>query len=235
MSFQERLQRSLSDYLARPTSVRPQLGDVIKDIDKKLPETVIFGGMIREFALGNARRFVSDIDLVSLAGQSEIYNAIQSYAPTKNKFGGYRFILKKQRFDIWSLHDTWAFRHGHVSGSTFKDLLKTTFFNVDAGCYDIHQKNIHLLDGYEACIRDRILDINLLQNPNPRAMAKKALDLVLNRKLGMTMTLAKFVAENLNSEYSSWLEKQLLARIINFITRDKPGIFRFNPQGELDP
>lgn len=72
--------------------------------------------MIREFALGNARRFVSDIDLVSTASQSEIAIAVAKHSAVQNKFGGFRFVIEKQRFDIWSLPDTWAFRSGVACG-----------------------------------------------------------------------------------------------------------------------
>ena len=234
MSFRDRLERNLGDYFARPAIGRAQLRETIDNIVQKLPETVIFGGMIREFGFGNAKGFTSDIDLVSVAARPQIYEAISIYQPSLNKFGGYRFIVNKRRFDIWSLRETWALSAGHVSGSSFEDLLKTTFFNVDAACYDVHRKQLSLLESCEYGISHRALDINLLENPNPEGMARRALALMLTRQLSMSKALTQFVVQTLEPADLNWVEQRLLNKAHEFLKSEQSGVFRFDLQQQLD-
>lgn len=233
MTFEKRLERNLGEYLGRRTVGRPKLKEAIADVISVLPDTVIFGGMIREFALGNARRFVSDIDLVSTASQSEIAVAVTKYSAVRNKFGGFRFVIEKQRFDVWSLPDTWAFRSGFAFGDTFSDLLTTSFFNVDAACYHVDRKELLCLPGYDQWIRERILDINLLQNPHPPSMVRRALVLMQTRQLGVTRRLAEYIVSHIESQTLTWVDQLLMSKLREFLARDGQDQFRFSPQAEL--
>lgn len=234
MSFEKRLQRNLGEYLARRTVRRPKLKEAIAEVIAALPDTVIFGGMVREFALGNARGFVSDIDLVSTASQSDISLAVSKYNAVRNKFGGFRFVIEKQRFDIWSLMDTWAFKNGFASGVEFADLLTTSFFNVDAACYHVDRNQLLCLPGFESWIQNRTLDINLIENPNSQSMARRALVLMQTRQLGATRRLAEYIVENITIETLTWADQLVMKKLGEFLTSDCPDDFWFLPQGELD-
>ena len=233
MSFEKSLQRNLRDYLARRTVGRPKLKLAITEIIAALPDTVIFGGMIREFALGNARGFVSDIDLVTTASQADIYLVVSRYNAIRNKFGGFRFVIEKQRFDIWSLTDTWAFKNGFASGVEFADLLATSFFNVDAACYHVGRNQLLCLPGYDDWVVKRILDINLLQNPQPQSMARRAIVLIQTRQLGVTRRLAEYIASYIGRETLTWTDQLLMSKLGKFLTSDCQTEFRFYPQAEL--
>lgn len=233
MSFKRRLQRNLGEYLARRTVGRPKLKEAITDVIKALPDTVIFGGMIREFSLGNARGFVSDIDLVSMATQSDISLAVLQYNAIRNKFGGFRFEIEKQRFDIWSLADTWAFKSGFASGVGFNDLLQTTFFNIDAACYHVDRKQLLCLPGYEGWIKGHVLDINLAQNPHPFSMVRRALVLIQTRQLAATRRLAEYIVSHVDNQELTWTEQMLIDKLGEFVASESPGDFRFTPQGTL--
>ncbi len=233
MTFELRLERNLGDYLGRRTVGRPKLKATIADVISALPDSVIFGGMIREFALGNARGFVSDIDLVSTASQSQISLAVSQYHAVRNKFGGFRFVIEKQRFDVWSLSDTWAFRNGFATGETFADLLTTSFFNVDAACYHVRGRELHCLPDYDRWIQERILDINLLQNPQPPRMARRALVLIQTRQLGVTRRLAEYIAIHVGNQTLTWSDQLLMKKLREFLIRDGQDVFRFSPQAEL--
>ena len=205
----------------------------IAEVISALPDTVIFGGMIREFALGNARGFVSDIDLVSTATQTEISLAVAKYQAVRNKFGGFRFVIDKQRFDVWSLSDTWAFKSGFAYGDTFVDLLTTSFFNVDAACYHVNKRELFCLPGYDGWMQRRILDINLLQNPQPPSMARRALGLMQTRQLGVTRRLAEYIAIHIENQTLTWIDQLLVNTLREFLIRDGQDVFRFSPQAEL--
>lgn len=233
MSFEQSLEKSLTGYLCRSTLERPNLRGIINEIGSSLPETVIFGGMVREFALKNARSFYSDIDLVSLSSRSSIAEVIKKYNPKRNKLGGFRFVANKQRFDIWSLSDTWAFRHGLVEENGFSSLLKTTFFNLDAAMYHLATNRVQLLAGYEKFNRERILDINLNENPNPKKMAHRAIALVVNQQMGMTPELTKSVLRYGSVHYMTWLEQRIYRRLHEHVENNNTEIFRFEPQREF--
>jgi hypothetical protein len=233
MNFEKILQKKIGGYLARHTVMRPILKEVISEVITALPDTVIFGGMIREFALGNARKFVSDIDLVSMANQSQISLAVSKYNAVRNKFGGFRFVIEKQRFDIWSLPDTWAFREGFASGSSFTELLKTSFFNIDAAGYHVDRNELLCLPEYSSWIKDRVLDINLAQNPHSINMARRALVLMQTHQLGVTRNLAQYISTHLDHQVVTWTEQLLISKLIEFVASENPAEFRFKPQSEM--
>jgi hypothetical protein len=233
MTFEKRLQRNLGEYLERRTVGRPELKQAIAEVITALPDTVIFGGMIREFALGNARGFVSDIDLVSTASQREISLVVAKYQAVRNKFGGFRFVIEKQRFDVWSLSDTWAFQSGFAVGETFADLLTTSFFNVDAACYHVEKRELLCLAGYDGWMQRRILDINLLQNPQPPRMAHRALILMQTRQLGVTRRLAEYITTHIDGQMLTWIDQLLVNKLREFLVHDGQDEFRFSPQAEL--
>ena len=233
MTFKKHLERNLGEYLGRRTVARPKLKEASVEVIAALPDTVIFGGMIREFALGNARGFVSDIDLVSTASQADISIAVAKYQAVRNKFGGFRFVIEKQRFDVWSLADTWAFKNGFAFGETFADLLTTSFFNVDAACYHVDRKELLCLPGYGGWIQERILDINLQQNPQPLSMARRALVLIQTRQLGVTRRLAEYIASHIENQTLTWIDQLLMNKLREFLQHDGQDEFRFSPQADL--
>ena len=189
--------------------------------------------MIREFALGNARSFFSDIDLVTLSSRSDLENAIEKFNPVLNKFDGFRFVANTRRFDIWSLPDTWAFRQGIVIGGSFDDLLKTTFFNVDAATFHLSTKQLNLLDGYEQSIKERVLDINLLKNPQPENMIRRAMSLVIYRQMGLSSKLSDYVVRNNSLVSLSQMEERVLARVRDHVEAGNNNVFRLDPQRGL--
>ncbi len=188
-----RLTNQIASYLNYDSPERHIIKSTLQDISTKLPETAIFGGMLREFALGKAREFSSDIDLVSYASQHEIYLAIKQYHPKKNKFGGYRFAIDHRMYDIWSLDDTWAFREGIIKGTQFKDLLNTTFFNLDSAIFHLSSNECYVPDDYQEWIKRCLLEINMLENPSPANMARRAIKMATNKQLTIGPKLSSFI------------------------------------------
>lgn len=210
MEYLEKIRRSFCRYLDYESRERDILNSTLERLAENLDETIIFGGMIREFALGNTRDFSSDIDIVTMSNRSEIFAAIKNYSPKLNKFGGFRFLVGTQLFDIWSFEDTWAFRKGLVRGDSFDDLFKTTFFNIDAAGFDLKTRKPLLSEIYLEALRTRTLDLNLIANPAPAAMAKRAVKLALENNLAVSHDLLTYILENsepiCHSEYSRFLD-----------------------------
>lgn len=188
---------NIREYLNRKTPSRVIVKDALTEIVEKLPGTMIFGGMLRDFALKNGRKFASDIDLVSMEESEKIYSVIKLFEPKQNKFGGYRFSVGRTVFDIWSFQDTWAFRQGYVEGREVEDLLKTTFFNVDAAAYDLSSGRFYCEDGWVSAIESRLLELNLPQNPSVNSMMKRAIKLACLKGFSVGPKLAKFLVQNM--------------------------------------
>lgn len=183
-------------YLYGRSDARANTRDFICKLSQSLPETVVFGGMIRDFSLGLAREFNSDIDLVSMNDKASIFSAIRQYNPEINKFGGFRFAVGRQLFDIWSFQDTWAFREGLVKAATIEDLCATTFFNMDAVCLPLKSKKIISSANYLDSVRNSTLDINLEENPAPDKIAVRAVRMAINSGIKVSPRLQLFILKN---------------------------------------
>lgn len=206
-------------------------GHPIQHLKDSLSDLAIFGGMIRDLALGNIESFRSDIDLVSMASAEEIYSLIKNYDPVRNKFGGYRFFFLGRPYDIWSLADTWAVREGHVTALHIEDLCKTTFFTVDAALFNVKSEAFYAPDFCRRSIKSKVLDINLIHNPFPKKMARKAVGLSLRQGLKMSFELCEFVLENDVCEEVGGLYYESLK---NHVRTSSGQVFEFCRQLQLD-
>jgi len=233
MKVESTLRKSLTQYFELQNTERMGLNAVIGKIAKHLPETVIFGGMLREFSLGNAKSFTSDIDLVSASKSEEIEKVISIYEPIRNKFGGFRFTVNRRRFDIWSLRDTWAFRQNLVGLEGFSSLLNTSFFNLDAAYFQLDSCQVKVHENYETWQKSRLLDINLEENPHPQQMVRRALDLIIRNQLLVGSHLLQYVIRNVDRTKLVWEQELLLDDMVAFANSGSSEPFKFKPQSVL--
>jgi hypothetical protein len=186
------LQRRLDTFL----SSKPRGGQEVCRVFeyfKPAGDVILFGGVLRDLALGGTRVYPSDIDIVVRVADKEKFKALLTPLRAKrNRFGGYRFAVAKWNFDVWSFSDTWAFRAGLVEGCSVDDLLKTTFFDWDAIAYITHDKRLVFSERYFEKISRRVVDINLLENPNPLGAALRALRIFGSGKGQLTPRLARY-------------------------------------------
>lgn len=215
-------------YLCRSEEIRPELFNVIKEIKDQLPETVIFGGFVREALSKRLRGFSSDMDLVTRSSFNEIFHVIEKYNPSKNKFGGFRFSINDYRFDIWSLESTWAFRVGIICCNGFEDLLKTTFFNKDAAFYHLKNRELVLSSECGKAFDDGFFDINLEKNPNPEGVAKKAIDYYCCKER-ISRRLATYIIKNTNTDGLSDFKIKLLRRLQQDLEMSSKDVFVIQP------
>lgn len=233
MSIADDIKESVRSYINRQNTVRAELKTTLGSIVSALPETVIFGGMIRDFALGDARHFFSDIDLVTLGSKGDIEKAIAKYNPKQNKFGGFRFVANKQVYDLWAFEDTWAFRQGYVEGHKLEDLLKTTFFNVDASAYSLTSDCIYISEECLKAIEDRVLDINLTANPAPQRMVKRAIRYGLEKDFAIGPRLAEYMVKRINLHHLNRMDCLFMLGLKDHVERDYKHPYTFSPQPSL--
>jgi hypothetical protein len=132
-------------------------------------DVYIFGGMLRDIALGGGRNFKSDFDLVFVSKSGGLDVALSScdnIFPKINKFGGYRLVVDGVDVDVWSVEDTWAFRCKKKEYVSVVSILDTTITNWDAILYSFSDRKIICKDGYFKDLIDGYLDMNFLGNPN---------------------------------------------------------------------
>lgn len=224
---------SVRGYLNHETLERTAIRRTLDSLASELPETVIFGGMLRDFALGNARYFSSDIDLVSLASQDDISRAVARFSPKRNKFGGFRFSVGKRLFDIWAFEDTWAFREGLVEGRELSDLLKTTFFNVDASAYSLKTGKLYCSKEWEEGIRSRLLEINLADNPSPDRMVLRSIRMACEKKFSVGVGLGKHLVEHISLRNLDRVSCMFMLGLKRHIEHGRDEPFKFEPQQSL--
>lgn len=151
--------KSIAEFLDFMTAAVPR-GDIY-----------LFGGVLRDLALLGRRGFNSDIDLVVEGDWDNCVSYLESLGAHKNKFGGYRLKVADWPVDIWNAKETWAIRQGFVQYKGIASITETTVLNWDAILMNwrtqsfIHRKN------YLEELKARVLDIVLVENPNPLGMA----------------------------------------------------------------
>lgn len=163
---------------------------------KKYGRIALIGGMIRDLALFGNLDFRSDIDFVIVPHDLSLFEGHMSAIGARtNRFGGYALPPGKWQIDIWPMERTWARLENHVSGWTVGDLRKITFFNCDAIVYDLTHKKMYTNPNYFDELDRKLLEINLLPNPNPEGNAVRAFRYALIKEFYWGPKLSRFVAE----------------------------------------
>lgn len=230
MKSLSKVRTSVTDYINHSSADRFALKSTLDNLASRLPETSIFGGMLRDFALGYARKFYSDIDLVSFSSRSDILRAINEYSPIENKFGGFRFVAAKRSFDIWAFDDTWAFRQGIVCGSELRDLFKTTFFNLDAAIFHLSRREFLCSEDCEAGIKNRFLELNMKENPSPYRMTRRAISMSIEKDLAIGPKLASFMLANVKRSELDRISNLFMDGLEGHVKSDSEKHYVFNPQ-----
>lgn len=182
---------------------------VLKDL-RKHGRLVLVGGMLRDLALFGNAGFRSDLDFVISPydlGSFEKY--MESIGARLNRFGGYALPSRKWQIDVWPLERTWAHVAGHTRVRTVGDLRSVTFFRCDAILYDLDYRKLITAPDYFGDLYNRVLEINLRPNPNPKGNAVRAFRYALMKGFRWGPQLSEFVDEVLEHEgWCSLLESE---------------------------
>lgn len=155
----------------------------------------LFGGILRDMALFGREGFHSDIDLVVEGSWQNCTSYLESLGARKNKFGGYRLEVAGWPIDIWNAKETWAIKHGYVSYIGIASLTETTVLNWDAILMNWRTRNFICHEDYLQTINSKLLDIVLVENPNPLGMAVRVFrHLCLKEARKVTPSAASYLA-----------------------------------------
>jgi len=136
-------------------------------------DVYLFGGVLRDLALLGKKGFNSDIDLVVEGNWSHLVTHLLHLKASKNKFGGYRLMLGGWPIDIWNAKDTWAIKQRIVPYKGISSLINTTVLNWDAILMNWRTREFICKNNYFDELSSRVLDIILVENPNPLGMATR--------------------------------------------------------------
>ncbi|MFY0571827.1 hypothetical protein ACN28E_49470 [Archangium lansingense] len=167
-----------------------ELQSILKEL-QSLGEIGVFGGLLRDSALDQPRRFRSDVDLViDVQDEKQFDRFFRARNARLNRFGGYRLSLSLGSVDVWPLHRTWAFRMGILRGASLRDLLGTTYFSWDSIVYSWSTQRLYCRDTYLKDIQERVVELELAENPNPLGALVRTLRLLASGRAGLGRKLA---------------------------------------------
>jgi hypothetical protein len=197
------LRRRIDNYIGSPSGKSADIARIISLLSRA-GNVLLFGGFVRDIALFGTRAQPSDIDLVvQVRPGAKLDELLGEMRASRNRYGGFRFSSGRWNFDAWDLEHTWAFRSGLVPGTGVDALLRTTFFDWDAIAYDFERRQLHCEERYFEIIASRIVDINLLDNPNPIGNAMRAIRILETGRGRLSRRLASYVIDVLEPVYAS--------------------------------
>ena len=205
IKYQEKTLKRKIEYLLYESRYSRRSRLVEKFI-KPLVETGqvgLFGGAVRDALFKSARDFNSDLDFViEVKNQKQFSKLLEKYSPQKNSYGGYRTIIGNTKIDFWQLKDSWVKNDSNLNVNNIKDLVDTTFFNLDAIIYDLNNRKIYKGNTFSDGIEKETLDINYAHNPNLDSVAVKAIRRLWTHDLRASDKLISFIVERINK--SGW-------------------------------
>lgn len=158
----------------------------------------VMGGLVRDFARGGRLAFKSDVDLVIEGPKNSVETLALMLGATSNRYGGYGYMHKGWKIDFWALETTWARKH--IPIYELEDLLLSTFFDWDAAVYDLVNKKLICDDHYLEGIKNRKLDINLMENPSLDSNFIRAIRRLKLWGVSSGPTLKQFIDNYLTSQ-----------------------------------
>jgi hypothetical protein len=157
----------------------------------------LFGGLIRDIALFGRSGFDSDVDIVVEGDWENCVSYLEAKGAQKNKFGGYRLHIDEWPVDIWSARRTWAVERLHIPYMGVASLLDTTVLNWDAILMNWRTRQFVCRPNYLKELRERILDVVLMENPNPLGMAVRVFrHLCMKDARKITASAARYLAKS---------------------------------------
>jgi len=162
------LERRIKYYIESGRGGRQTATALIQALSKQA-RLYVFGGLIRDISLFTAHRFRSDIDLVFAGSKTQLHEILFQQGLKQiceNKFGGFRVHDFTIDIDIWSLEDTWAFKHNYINADNVESLLDTTLMTWDSVLYDIGNNRIITTESWLDDLRSGRLDLVLEHTPD---------------------------------------------------------------------
>lgn len=194
----------------------------------------LFGGLLRDFALFGKDGFKSDVDVVVDGEMGGIVNYLVELGAKKNKFGGYRLLIKSREIDLWKAEETWAVRKNLVVYKGIASLLESTVINWDAVLMNWRTGKVICSSKYIQDIRNGHMDLVLKENPDSLSALVKILRYIsLKETKSVSSDLLDYLTDIVgnfskeiikNKEFKSFKSNYIddvLLNNLNKVSRDK--------------
>jgi hypothetical protein len=192
------LRQRLSQFAKSGGVTFSGLTPIIRYANANPGRVFLFGSTLRGFLVSRPRYEFHDLDLVvSDSTPEELASIFGKAVKRENRFGGLHLDFGGLPVDMWPLAHTWAFHQGLVKGSSFVDLPKTTFLNIEAVTAELfprpgRQRQVYSHGFFEA-ILSRCLEINFEANPFPAFCVVRSLVTAFRLKYAIGPRLAKYI------------------------------------------
>ena len=124
----------------------------------------------------------------------------ESHVVRRTRFGGLHLKRCQWEFDVWPVHETYAFRTGGHSSPSFEALPRTTFLNLEAIAVDVwapagKARKLYAADDafFVGMLRQEI-EINSVENPFPELCVIRSLVLAASLCWRLGPKLSSYVA-----------------------------------------
>lgn len=201
MADVENIQK-ISDYFSQLAGQKPHIRDMLSFFERKNIHWIVVGGAIR-YCLKNTR--TRDIDIV-LQGCSDsdfsAYLCEKKIPFERNSFDGFKFIIDRKQFDVWTINNHYLFKK-NIYEASVNNIQDTTFISYDSLVYDGLTKNL-FIDNYMKCQREKMLDfvgskLAIKNNPASEVSICKIYKLIINEKYGISSDVKKFIGSYIHS------------------------------------
>ena len=192
------LRRRLGRFIHSSARGRQPLADLLSRFARPQWDALVFGGFLRDLMLFAGRAIPRDIDLVVQSSEpAGLSKALSGYLRRRTRFGGYVLGNKGWRLDVWPIEQTWALREGLIDSVGPEGLVRSTFLNLEAVAVSLRSRGRggrRVYDhGFFEGVRDRLLDINLEENPYPELCIVRSLITAASLNFGLSMRLVGYI------------------------------------------
>jgi hypothetical protein len=194
------LRKHVSAFLgSRAPHRAPLLNILERVIDQGFP-SVLFGGTLRDMTVYGPSKDPRDVDVVvDGASIDTLAKLFADVLVRKTRFGGLHLNSKGWMIDIWPLNQTWAVRERRAGEADFEALTRTTFLNVEAVAVELKEGRRQVYSsGFFEAVGNRVLDINLEENPFPELASIRTLLTAAKFQYSMSKRLARYVVYHTN-------------------------------------
>ncbi len=201
--FENDLRYRFREYLKNlpRTKNKKVIYSLFQKLKKLKLDLYLFGGFPKDIYFKRHKAIPRDIDLVVLQNDLKVLlDEFKGYRVEKSRFGGVKIKFKGIDVDIWPLAKTWAFENGSVRMTSVDSLSKTTFLNIESIAIELYPKENTrrvVTDGFLEATKEKVLELNLEDNPFPELNIARALYAAKKLKYAFGPRLLTYMAMNL--------------------------------------
>ncbi|MEM6814168.1 MAG: hypothetical protein AAF600_07195 [Bacteroidota bacterium] len=202
-SFENDLRDRFREYLKNlpRTKNKKVIYSLFQKLKKLELDLYLFGGFPKDIYFKKYKAIPRDIDLVVLQNNlNGLLDEFKDYRIEKSRFGGIKIKYEGIDVDIWPLAKTWAFENGNIPLSNVDSLSKTTFLNIESIAIELYPKENTrkiVTDGFLDATKEKVLELNLQDNPFPELNIARALYSAKRLKYTFGPKLMEFISASL--------------------------------------